>query len=323
MRVLNLVTTPDHFFAEQVRILERNGLTVDTVSVPGDAPRSVADYLRYSPSVLSAAVDSYDLVHANYGLTAPFALAQPRRPVVLSLWGGDLMGEYRWLSKWCARRCAATIVMSEQMKRSLDTPATVLPHGVDLQRFQPEDQQTAQRAVGWDRTATHVLFPYSPDRPVKNYPLAKRVFDRLQETHRSPLELHVLDGVDHDRMSTYMSAADLLLFTSRREGSPNVIKEALACNLPIVATDVGDVRERLAGVSPSKVCQSESELVAAAETVLADGRRSNGRETLSEVTLERMGEQLIEIYETVSDVSRPSTARRNRSHPALADSVDS
>lgn len=305
MRVLNLVTTPDHFFAEQVRILERNGLTVDTVSVPGDAPRSVSSYLRFYPRVLRRVTDSYDVIHANYGLTAPFGLAQPQRPVVVSLWGGDLMGEYHWLSKWCARHCAETIVMTDQMNDRLETPATVIPHGVDLQRFQPEPQQTAQQAVGWEPTATHILFPYSPDRTVKNYPLAKRVFETVRDGYDGRLELHVLDGVDHDRMSTYMNAADLLLFTSRREGSPNVVKEALACNLPIVSTDVGDVRKRLAGVSPSAVCHSEAELVATVERVLADGRRSNGRETLSELSLERMGDRLIELYESVSDSTRP------------------
>jgi len=303
MRVLNLVTTPDHFFAEQVRILERKGITVETVAVPGDAPRSTASYLRFYPQVLAAATESYDIVHANYGLTAPFALAQPQRPVVLSLWGGDLMGDYQWISRWAARRCAKTIVMSDQMNQLLDTPATVIPHGVDLQRFQPEPQRAAQESVGWEPEATHILFPYSPDRTVKNYPLAKQVVEQVRQRHDGRLELHVLDGVAHDRMSAYMNAADLLLFTSRREGSPNVIKEALACNLPIVATDVGDVRKRLAGVSPSAVCGSEAELVVAVERVLADGRHSNGRATLSELSLEQMGERLIDVYESVCDAT--------------------
>ncbi len=316
MRVLNLVTTPDHFFAEQVRVLKRNGVTVDTVSVPGDAPRSASSYLRFYPQVLGAVTNTYDVVHANYGLTAPFALAQPQRPVVLSLWGGDLMGEYQWLSKRCARHCAATIVMTEEMNQILDTPATVIPHGVDLQRFEPQPQRAAQQAVGWDPEATHILFPYSPDRTVKNYPLAKRVVDSVRPTHDGRLELHVLDGVAHDRMSAYMNAADLLLFTSRREGSPNVIKEALACNLPIVSTDVGDVRKRLAGVSPSAVCRSEAELVTAVERVLADGRRSNGRETVSALSLERMGDRLIEIYESVTDATA-GEKHSSRTRPSI------
>jgi len=312
MRVLNLVTTPEHFFAEQVRILERNGVRVETVSVPGDAPRSASAYLRFYPQVLRATTEPYDVIHANYGLTAPFGLAQPQRPVVLSLWGGDLLGKYHWLSKRCARHCAETIVMTEQMNQALETPATVLPHGVDLERFSPEPQQAAQRAVGWEPTATHILFPYSPNRTVKNYPLAKQVFDHLGEHHDGSLEFHVLEGVDHDRMSTYMSAADLLLFTSHREGSPNVIKEALACNLPIVATDVGDVRARLEGVSPSAVCQSKDELLHATREILADGRRSNGRETISEMSLERMGQQLIEIYESVSGTTLEDPSSRTR-----------
>jgi glycosyltransferase involved in cell wall biosynthesis len=100
-----------------------------------------------------------------------------------------------------------------------------------------------------------------------------------------------------------MNAADVLLVTSRWEGSPNAVKEALACNLPVVATDVGDVRERLAGVSPSYVCQSDADLVTSLVDVLSDPRPSNGRTAANEVSLSRMGDRLQHVYETVLDVA--------------------
>ena len=91
MRVLNLVTTPRPFFNQQVEVLEERGVETNTVAVPGrestSGVRNPLDYARYYPKVLRESLGEYDLVHANYGLTAPFALAQPKRPVVLSLWG--------------------------------------------------------------------------------------------------------------------------------------------------------------------------------------------------------------------------------------------
>ncbi|MFB6165282.1 MAG: glycosyltransferase [Haloarculaceae archaeon] len=307
MKVLSLVTTRDPFYDDQVRVLERNGVSVTTVTIPSNCPRSLSDYGRFAPTVLREALSSYDLVHANYGLTAPFALAQPRRPVVLILWGSDLLGEYSWVSERCARYCDAVVVMTREMARRLDVSAHVVPHGVDLDRFSPADQAGAQRAVGWDSERAHVLFPYSPSRDVKNYPRARRVVDRARSRVDERLELHVVDDADHDEMPRYMNAADVLLFTSEREGSPNVGKEALACNLPVVATDVGDVRRRLRDVESAAVSTDDDELVDALVATLRTDRRPDGRAAVRDVSLARMGERLLDVYESVL-VGEPATA---------------
>jgi len=96
-----------------------------------------------------------------------------------------------------------------------------------------------------------------------------------------------------------MNAADVMLLTSKHEGSPNTVKEAMACNIPVVSTPVGDVRERLAGVSPGGVGATESELVVLVEDVLSNPTRSNGREAVQEVSWDRIGDQIIDIYQSV------------------------
>ena len=116
--------------------------------------------------------------------------------------------------------------------------------------------------------------------------------ERLDE----PVELQFVSGVPHDRMPTYMNAADALLLTSDREGSPNSVKEAMACNLPVVSTDVGDVAQRLAGVCHSFVGRDETELVDFLVSVLDADVESNGREVIKELSIERMGEQLTAVY---------------------------
>lgn len=246
VEVLNLVAKADSPpFQKQVGGLEALGVDTTTLAVPGgqSGSRGLHHYAKFQEQTLVAARDDYDVVHANYGLTAPSALLQPSRPVVLSLWGSDLMRRYGWLCQRCARHCDAVIVMSEEMVAVLDVPCHVIPHGIDLEVFSPRPRQEAQAAVGWDPERRHVLFPYSPERTVKDFPRAQRVVDRVDARYPEPVELNYVTGTEHDEVPTYMNAADALLLTSRREGSPNVVKEALACDVPVVSTDVGDVRD--------------------------------------------------------------------------------
>lgn len=304
--MLNLVTNPDAgCFNTQVDSLADLGVESDTLAPPGDHDvtgdvehhRGIADYLRFYPTVLRHSFGDYELIHANYGLTGPAAVAQPNLPFVLSLWGSDLYGRYGWLSRLCARRADAVIVMSETMASDLGQPCHVIPHGIDTAKFSPRPQEAAQAELSWDPDVRHVLFPYPPVRDVKDYPRAERVVAAAQERLDGSISLHPVVGVPHERMSTYMNAADVLLLTSSHEGSPNTVKEALACNLPVVSTDVGDVRERLDGVTPSAVGRTDPELVEALCTILERGERSNGRAAVSELTAEWTARRIHEVYE--------------------------
>ena len=308
MRALQLVTNVEsRFFNQQIRYLEDAGVETTTLPVPGERHvgdgdvdgRSPLDYLRLYPTVLRHSFGDYDLVHANYGLTAPAAVAQPSLPVVVSLWGTDLMGPYGPVSAACARFADAVVVMSHEMAERLSCDSYVIPHGVDLERFAPAPADEARGELGWDPDVRHVLFPYPPERGVKDYPRAERVVEAARERLDEPVELHAVTGVPHARMPVYMNAADSLLVTSRREGSPNAVKEAMACDLPVVTTDVGDVRARLADVSPSAVETTDEGLADALADVLAARERSNGREAAREVSVQRSNERLRAVYRTV------------------------
>ncbi|WP_276301477.1 glycosyltransferase [Halorussus lipolyticus] len=299
MKVLSLTANTPGFYRRETAALADLGIERTTLEVPGnpDEGRSVADYLRFVPEAIREATEEYDLVHANYGLTAPMALAQRELPVVVSLWGSDLLGEFGWLSKACARWADEVVVMSAEMDAQVGVESHVVPHGVNAEQFRPASKCEAREEVGWTDDARHVLFPYAPDRSLKDFPRAGRVVESARERVESPVELHPLGGVDHDRIPTYMNAADVLLLTSRREGLPNSVKEAMCCNLPVVATDVGDVAECLRGVSPSALCETDAELAGALGDVLADPRRSNGREEISDLRVERVAERLGGVYD--------------------------
>lgn len=325
MKVLNLVTTSDSaHFQEQIRALEKNGVECEIIatsgsespirdfsgSLPDLVPRKGQEFiyygataLSYYPKVLSESLqsDKYELVHATSGFVAPVGIAQPKRPVVITFWGTDLLGnywggKYKSVCRYCARKADATIVMSEEMKRELGCDAHVIPHGIDMEKFSPLPQYKAKRKLNWKEDQRYVLFPYHPDRTVKRYPLAKRVVEQVNTQLDSDVSLIVLTGEAHWKVPLYMNAADVLLLTSEHEGSPNTVKEALACNLPVVATDVGDVEERLIDVSPSTICDSEEELIAALVNILKSYRRSNGRKQIKDLSLEQMGDQILEVY---------------------------
>jgi len=303
MKVLQLVTSSRPFFDQQVSALEERGVDCTVLEVPGehsgDSDRSPTDYARYYSSVLSAVrSSSYDLVHANYGLVAPFALAQPTRPVVLTLWGTDLMSDRTWLrscSRYGARRADAAVVPSRVMSRDLETDHELIPFGVDTDLFQPMARADAREYLGWEPEQPIALFPYDRTRSVKDYPRARRLVERADVD----LELRTVSGVDHDEMPYYMNASDVLLVTSKRESGPMVVKEAAACNLPVVSTDVGFVRETIRGLTNCTVSDNDGALLGGLERAIEDGGRSDGRESIDGLSVDSLGERLYGLYRRV------------------------
>lgn len=313
MHVLQLVTNENApFFRQQIESLEALGITSDIRSPAGghsaDESRSVGDYARLATETLHD-TEEYDLVHANYGLTAPAAMVKPQLPTVLSLWGSDLLGRYGHVSRFCARRADEVIVMTPEMADSLGEPCHVIPHGIDMETFRPIPTAEARAEVGWESDQKHVLFPYGADRELKDFPKAASVVAAVRKQIEEPVTLQTVSGVDHSRMPYYHNAADALLLTSKREGSPNVVREALACNTPVVATDVGDVSLRLAGLSPSAVCQTDQELIDALTIVLKSDEPVESRERAAKTSAEAMGEQIKRVYERALETQSGETDR--------------
>ena len=304
LRVLSLVTNHRaRFYRQQVDRLRRRGVGVEVLTVPdGDGGRrGPRDYARFYAAALRASRGEYDLVHANYGLSAPPAVVQWFHPAVVSLWGSDLLGTYGSVGRLSARLADEVIVMSPEMAAELGGDPHVIAHGVDSERFRPEPQADCQEALGWSPESAHVLFPYPPTRDVKDYPRAERLVAAAEDRLDGPVELHTISGVDHAEMYRYMNAADVLLLTSRREGSPNSVKEAMACNLPVVATDVGDVADRLADVEPSAVHTDDDALVASLVEILRRGERSDGRVAIDEISLAGQIDRLVGVYRRACD----------------------
>jgi len=201
-----------------------------------------------------------DLVHAHYSFCGIVAALATGKPVVTSLMGSDIIhsGLWRWLILFFVERIwSATIVKSEDMKQRLGSEKVlIIPNGVDTERFKPLPRSECRERLGWSSTQKIVLFAADPTRMEKNYDLALSTFRHLD---MQDSELKVVYNVKHEEMPIYINAANVVILTSLWEGSPNIIKEAMACNIPIVSTDVGDVRWLLDGVKGCFVASNNAE----------------------------------------------------------------
>ena len=327
MRVLMITSvwpTPEHpelapFIVRQVECLRRHGIIVDVLHV--DGRKNPLVYLRRWREVRAlAARHRYDVVHAQWGQAALPAVPAPA-PLVITFRGSDLEGSeapglvqewsgrlLRALSRFAAGRAVELVVVAEQLRRHLPgRRCHVIPSGIDLELFVPLDRAAARQQLGLSPTRRLVLFAASPTRPVKRHALAVEVVALVGRQFDA--ELVVTAGVPPSAMPQYMGAADLLLLTSRHEGSPNVVKEALACNLPVVSVDVGDVRQRLAGIDGCVVCDDArpETLAAAVCAVLERGTPIDGRTSVLPLDEHRLTEQLIAVYRRAI-ASRPGPA---------------
>ena len=322
------------FVRRQAASLEAAGVALDALVIRGWSARGA--YLDAARRVarLNRAC-RYDVVHAHYGHAAVVARLQLRAPLVVTYWGSDLLGKRApsgavaphsraeaTVFRQLARVCDATITQSLEMERALPASAQarnhVLPAGIDLARFRPIDRARARARLGWAADERVVLFAANPELPVKNHPLAVAAVERLRA--RVPAaRLQVAWGRPPDEMPLLMSAADALVLPSRSEGSPNVVKEALAAELPVVATPVGDVAQLLDGLPGCHVCPPDADALAdALAAAVTHGRVPEGRAAMAPLDIAAVAQRTIAIYESVLRARRPRR-RRGTSHSPQRD----
>ena len=282
------------FVASQVTSLQKLGTQVDVCFL--DVRRSKWELIRGVSHIRRAVhTGQYDLIHAHFGYNGIPACLQNQLPVVISYCGTDLNHPMlRPISKWVARRADACIVKSESLQTLLGHPATVIPNGVDMDRFQPGNKQEARRRLGLSSNKQYALF-ISTDlsRPEKRFELAK------QAIQKAGMDLLLFNNRPQDELPTFFNAADALILSSSYEGSPNVVKEALACDLPVVSTNVGDVQTLLDGVRNSCICDGTPDSLASGlKAIVQDGHPSSGREKIAYLSADAIAHRVLSIYHT-------------------------
>ena len=312
---------PGHFapfVEEQAHALQIQGCEVVFFGVQG---KGIMGYLRCLPA-LRRAIQQHqpNLIHAHYGLSGLLANLQRRVPVVTTYHGSDInkLNVLRF-SKIAMRLSAHNIFVSQRnvtlalspnslITYRLKKRYTLLPCGVNLPRpwsemqTQRVEQLTLNQWVQEKLNAgvKHVLFAGAFNNAVKDPELAKAAINELAN-EGVKAELIELKGYNRDQVNALMYNCDTLLMTSKTEGSPQVIKEAMACGCPIVSVDVGDVAERVSGVEGCYVVSSRepAAIAEALQQALAFSGKTNGRQRIIEMGLnnEQVAERLMAIYE--------------------------
>jgi len=315
------------FVEEQVNALRKLGAHVD-VEVVAQA-RGRRDYLLAAPRIRRRVREgNYDIVHVHHGMCALACRFIGDVPRVLGLYGHDINWHWqRWITRMGWGPIPDRLYLTKRMAAAAGEPdGPVIPNGVDFEVFAPGDRDAARARFGFSPEDRVILFGGVPSNWVKGYDVFSAVLAALRE-RGLPVKEFVLPEPGQDRHQTAQKflAADVLLFTSRKgfEGSPTVVKEATAMNLPVVTTDVGDVAEILSGVHPSAVVEwpepwgtpaSRAKLVAdladQVEKVLAVGTRSNGREQNAWLAWDEIGKKIIEYYRQV--IERYANGRASR-----------
>lgn len=309
------------FVEQQVKGLRKEGVDVRVLHLNRRA-RGTAVYREAARLVeeLERAFEP-DLFHVMYGgvLAQRATRARVSRPFVVSFCGSDLLGDplAGWRRRLAARygvrasqeaaaRAGGIIVKSAGLRDAIDThidqgKVWVLPNGIDLDRFRPHDREQCRQELRWDRWQLHVLFPTARREPCKRYDLALAGVRRVRAAGVDAV-LQVIPGVPQERVPVWLNAADAVILTSEHEGSPNIVKEALACNRPVVSVDVGDVAERIRGINGCHLVAADPDALAAALLKVAEGPRVvEGRSRVRDFSLDSVSARLAAIYQAVMD----------------------
>ena len=284
------------FIQEQADALAKVGCEIGYFGIQG---KGISGYLKQLPE-LKRKIKEFqpDIIHAHYGLSGLLANLQRRIPVVTTYHGSDINNtKARRFSKIAMKMSAYNVFVS-QKTLDLAKPKrnfVLLPCGINLEDYPVIDKLEARKQMGLDVQKKYVLFAGAFDNAVKNAPLAQQAVALLPD-----VELLELKGYSRQQVALLMQAVDCFLMTSHTEGSPQVIKEAMACGCPIVSVDVGDVKERIQGGDGCYLAEEKSPecLASLINKACSYKRKTNERQKIIEVGLENsvIAIRLMEIY---------------------------
>jgi glycosyltransferase involved in cell wall biosynthesis len=309
--VTNLYPTPTEpwygcFVLEQAEDLAALGVDLEIIHFDGRG--DCLNYLRAAREVRRrVALARFDLVHAHYGLSGAAAILQHRVPVVTTFHGSDYSGAIPWQRylSWAVARRSFPVLVSDEGRRKLRRPsAPVIPTGVDTERFAPRDRRAARRGLGWHEDRHYVLLPGNRSVATKRADLFDAVLSEARKTEPNLTGI-ALAGFSREETALVLNAADAVLVTSDREGSPVTVREALACQTPVVSVDVGDLRAVLrdlpgCGIFP----RSPASLARGLLDALSAQRHPDLRRRAEHYSRHATAERVAAVYSTVLTSAR-------------------
>jgi teichuronic acid biosynthesis glycosyltransferase TuaC len=243
---------------------------------------------------------NYDLIHAHFSLSSLLANLQRKVPVVTTFHGSDInVFSNNIISSLVNLSSSHSIFVSEELRGKIilkkrENKSSVIPCGIDLGDFYPVDKQVARKKMNLSETKKYILFSSSFSSKVKNYPLAYKAITILKDNN---IELLELKNLQRDEVNLLLNASDVALLTSFSEGSPQFIKEAMACNCPIVSTNVGDIREITKGTDGCYITTFDPiDVAEKINKAIKFSNRTTGRNSVLNLDNKRISDDIYNIY---------------------------
>lgn len=291
---------------DQVEAMKARGMDVDVMHVNRYRGKRVYFETAWKLFLLSFQPRRYDIIHTYYGHCGFLALLQFKYPVVATFLGSDLLHPRdAMIGKIASRFANGVIVQSEEMKHASNrADACIVPFGLNTRLFTPLPMEEARRELGLALDEKLVLFPWNPARPVKRFDLVQESIEIVRQRYEQVKVLTIYDQ-PHEIVAKYMNACDVMILVSNHEGSPMALREAMACNLPIVSVDVGDVRELIKNVDGCYLCKQEPVDIAEKLCMALERcKRTCGSQIIKRADAAWGAEQVIRLYERVLEPSQ-------------------
>lgn len=288
------------FIKRQGESIQNKGVDLDFYTIKG---KGIKGYLKsIKPLSKHIKENNYEIIHAHYGMVGLVcALTFSKRPLVLSVMGDDAYGSFdlkgrrifssyfeMLLTQFTLLFTSFNIVKSRNILKMVfqKKRTQVIPNGVDFSLFKPSSKDLTVKKK--------ILFLANNDDPRKNFNLLKEAIELIGDDE---IELINPYPISPDDFPKYLNNSSLFVLTSYQEGSPNVIKEAMACNIPIVSTDVGDVKEVISNTEGCYLTSFDPEdLAGKIVQALEFNRRTTGREDMKHLEIGLVAERIISIY---------------------------
>lgn len=326
MKILLVSRYKEQFTQNMLPFVLEQGESLRAVCRDAQGKPITVDYFTVRGNYVKAALELRnkiretrpDIVHAHYGLsgvTASLAFLLPNTfpntKLVTTFHNGETLNrKVNFLCSLFSLRADHVIYVAEHIRDKaifVNKHNTILPCGVNLEESKPTDYQSARTQLGFDPEKYYILFGGAFSNTRKNVALLREAVENLHTgTDRlaalcKNIEILEMRGMDRKTVALYMSACDMFALPSKSEGSPQALKEAMACGCPCLATDIADVRLLLGGLEGNYICSFDPTDVAhGVEQLLSlpRGFRTQGRERIIQLGYrnEDVAEKLMEIY---------------------------
>ena len=282
------------FVKEQAESLVKQGLSVEFFLIKG---KGLFGYLRnYFLLLKKIRYKEYDLLHAHYGLSGLLATMQLSIPVVITFHGSDVNMKKNYLfSRIASRLSAANIFVHRNLPEKLKLyrgSVNIIPCGFDNNLFFPIPKDEARKTLKWEKNTRYIVFSSAFDNKIKNVQLAWSAISGINNCN-----LIELKEYGKDKINLILNASDLLLVTSLSETGPIIVKEALACNCPIISTNVGDVQKLIKNVRNCYISSyNPDDIKKRINLVFRSNKRTNGEKVIKNFKLENIAYKVIDVY---------------------------